>query len=89
MNRVKRTSRRYLEQKSLIDRDRAVRSHTRRARRHAVKIKTAQDSIQAMLAQLPHMTKPELVEIAKGLGVPRRSRLTKPQLVKAISEVIS
>lgn len=87
-SRVHRTSQKYLAQKPVIDRERAVRSHTRRARKHAVHLRQMNEAMQDLLAKLPTMTKPELVKIAKGLDIPRRSRLTKQGLIKAISEVV-
>lgn len=89
MNRVKKISRKYVESRPDVDRERAIRSHTRNARRHAIKVKAHERALSEVLARLPHMTKPELVKIAKGLGIRGRSRLTKEGLVQKITEVMS
>ena len=77
-----------MDAKPAIDRERYIRSHTRAARRHATHLKKMDEAINQLIAALPTMGKPELVKLAKDLGVPRRSRLTKHQLVEAIGAIV-
>lgn len=86
MNRVKKTSEKYLERKPEIDRGRAIRSHTRRARKHAVRTAALDSTMKAVIEALPKKSRDDLRQMAKELGVPRRSSLTKAKLVEAITE---
>jgi len=86
MNRVKRTAQLYMEQRPLIDRVRVVRSHTRRSRKLAMEVRRKKALLDAAQQSLSKMTKAELMEWAKRVGIPRRSRLTKAQLIKALLE---
>jgi hypothetical protein len=84
MNRVKRISRRYDEQRPQIDRERAIRSHTRRARKAAIRVTQANAHLETLRNALHTKNMKELKALAADLNVKGRSKMTKKQLVEEL-----
>lgn len=84
MNRVKKISQLYADAKPEIDQQRAIRSHTRRARKAALHVTQTAAHLQTLRNALMQKNVKELKALAARVEIEGRSKMNKKQLVEAI-----